>query len=340
MIDTVSLERQLRARWAARLGIRSVSVRPINGFWSVLVSGPGPVAPDFIPGHVSVETGKRNPQRLPVFWRTVQSASPRHLPASVRPQDSQPANDLMWAGAPPVIERPVDLLDVRTPHVVGTEKSVPRPKLDEYQLFLPAHTPELPFWSEPFDNEQCACINAYNVTVPIWSFTIPATKQLTLRGISYTGVNIPNGSYVRLYVNRAGDNMATWIDMMANAAGNPSNQFAFGSAISPMPLDFVADHDLNVSVSARLLGFPPFDIQAGYSVDAQMCVELSGWISKNNDARYGWPRPQDLGDMNDEAQGYVDVLEGFKDAALVAGVELVLREGLFETTHPERGGLR
>lgn len=340
MIDTVSLERRLGSKWGAIPGVYSVRVRPHRGVWSIIVSGPGDKPPRGIPVHVQVDVGERFPKLLPVFWNRVQRASPQNLTPAVSARNMKPANEMMWSGVPPVTERPVDLFNPRRSYEVATTKPNKIAKLDEFQIYLPARTPELPFWSNPYDNEQCICISAYNVLVPGWNDVTNATQQLTVRGISYTGYGIPAGSYVRFRVARSGDEQATWDDVMMAPSGNPSNQFAFGSPISPLPMNLLVDHDQTLSVNVQLLGPPPFNIQPGYAVNAQICVEVHGWMSWNNDARNGWPRPQDLGDLNDVAQGYFDIIDDFKDGDLVHAVDRVINSGAYELKHPERGGLR
>lgn len=339
MLDPQYLERQLAARWGNLPGVQGVRVRQIDGRWAVVVQGYGD-PPRAITSTVSVRTGQRLPAILPVLWRTVPQASPHRLPPPRTDQVMLPANDQMWAGASPVEPRRMPVIDPRDHRTVPTEMPLPRAPLDEYQLALSARTPELPFWSQPFDLRECVCCENFATPQTVLTYPVESSRQLTLRGISYHAINVPAGHGVEFRVDRSGNTQAMWRDLMVTPAGDPAEQFAFAGHLRPMPLNLLIDHDQTVTVTVSLLGPPPFNMPPVFPANAQVCVMLRGWLSMVNDPRDGAPRPIDVGDLNDVAQGNRDIVSDYRDAQLADAVQRVINQGVYEIEHPEQGGRR
>lgn len=340
MLDPSALERQLRVRWGMLPGIAQVRVRAVRGAWAILVDGSAATPPRGITSTVSVNVGERQPVVLPVYWRPVPAAAPRGIPAATAGQPGQPANDQMWAGVPPVVPRDMPMLPPTPPVTPPPMRDLPRARLEEYQLFLPARTPELPFWSRPFDLQSCLCCTVYGTQLGVISYAVESAEQLTLRSISYHAQGIPYANAIEVSVDRSGDEQATWRDIMVAPGGNTAKQFAFGSHLTPLPLNLIVDHDQTLNVRVKLLGPSPFNIGPPNPADAIVCVMLHGWISTLNDPRDGAPRAIDVGDLNDVAQGNLDIVSRFSDGELARGVQLVLHEGMEEILHPATDGRR
>lgn len=339
MLDTLELERQLRLRWRSIHGIRSIVVRSVQGVWAVIAAGPAPQHPQALPSTVTVNTGQRFPAVLPVYWQQVAAAAPRVLPPS-EAAAQRLANNQLWQGDVATPDRPMDLLTYQHAPQVGGGTKLPSAPYDEYQVFLPARTPELPFWSEPCDMRSCFCFYYFSRSQLVLTTTIPADRQLTLRGISYSATGIPAGHAIDVRVSRSGATLTSWRDMMATPGGDPANQFTFSGHLNPMPLNAIIDHDQTLTVDVTLLGPPPFNLPPTYPTTAEVCVLLRGWMSRLNDTRAGAPRPFDLGDPNTLAQGNLEIVDSFRDEALLESVQQVLNAGEYEVKHPETHGKR
>jgi hypothetical protein len=340
MIDSTTVERALRAKWGKVPGLYRIAVRFYGSSWAVMLAGPGARAPQGIPPSVTVDLGAFKSTKIPVYWEQVPQAAPRQIPWAPNPQSMKRANAEMWGGAPEVTDRPMAILDPRGNYGVRTLEQRTKAPYREYQLAGNVRTPELPFWSLPFDLQQCGCFSTFNIDQTIFTYQVPSDEQLTLRGICYSASGIPAGNYIQVRVDRSGDTQAQWQDIMMQPTGDPAFQFAFTGYENPMPFNLLVDHDQSINVTVRLLGIPPFTISPGYPTQAQICLMLRGWTSKLNDRRTGWPRPQDLGDINDAAQGYDDIIGRFHNGALVDAVQQVLSAEDYEVQHPEQGGGR
>lgn len=339
MLDPQYLERQLSARWGNLPGVRGIRVRMVDGRWSIIVDGHNPI-PQAITATVSVRTGQVRPAILPVLWRAVPKAAARQIPPPRTDRPLRPADDQMWAGASIVTPRSMPIIDPRSHYMIPTEMPPPAARLDECQLALSARTPELPFWSQPFDLRECICCANFATPTMVLTYPVESSRQLTLRGISYHAINVPAGHGMEIRVDRSGNTQATWRDLMLTPGGDPAEQFAFAGHLRPMPLNLLVDHDQTVTVTVTLLGPPPFNMPPVFPANAQVCVMLRGWLSMVNDPRDGAPRPIDVGDLNDVAQGSRDLVSDYRDAEMVDAVQRVLNEGVYEIEHPAQTGRR
>jgi hypothetical protein len=82
---------------------------------------------------------------------------------------------------------------------------------------------------------------------------------------------------------------------VVNASGDPTEQWALGGGLRPIPVSFLADHDNTIDVTSEVLGPLPSGYPVGYAVSAIICLQLQAVGSKVNDTRQGAPRPLDLG---------------------------------------------
>jgi hypothetical protein len=333
MLDPIALERVLRAKWGALPGVYDVAVRPHQRRWAVIVSGPSPAAPPGITAVITINIGDRAPAMLPVFWRTVPAAAPRQLPyAEVKAPNR--ANEAMWAGVPPVVDRPFRVVQpIDTAPGIAAAKSMPKARLHAYQFFLPARTMELPFFSKPFNLRACICCNNLNVDQPVLTYAVKSDEQLIVQSVSYDVYNVPVSNQFRFRVNVSGQTLTQWDDIVVDLANGPSHQFALSGHLNPLPVPAYIEHDSVFTLSAKLLGPYPFASDPSYATTAQICISVQGVLVTINDARQGVPRPADLGDLNDVAQGFKDIVPTVTEAEIDA-VQTVLDQAEYEVEHP------
>jgi hypothetical protein len=152
-------------------------------------------------------------------------------------------------------------------------------------------------------------------------------EEAQLRTIYYTVTGIPVGWQVKVSVQTNGGTViATWVDIVVNATGNPANQFALTGSLNPMPLNATVRHNQELVVLFTILGPAPFTSPyTPLSATAAMFIE--GWRSRLNDTRDGAPRPIDVGELNDVAFGAEDLLSKPVDPDLVATIEQLFTMG-------------
>jgi hypothetical protein len=327
MTEWEAVAARLRRQWASIPGLVDVRIRRRkDGVAVVCVRSRGPTFPKGLPATVPARVGITS-LILPVMWAPVADAPPVEVPQ----HHDIPITDAMWGGAPPVhtrmlTEYPPQLH--RPPYPTG---ELPPPvNTHEFQLFVNARDPKLPFWSRPFDMLQCRCLDHIGVPTLILTFPIPADQMLTLTGISYNVFGAAVYDRLRISVSRNLNEQATWDDMVMSAAADDAHQFAFAGHEVPLPLNVIADHDQSIEVTVTALGGPPYaPIPA--PADLQVCVLLRGWISTVNDTRDGAPKSYDLGAISEIAFGNLDVVSDFTDADLAAAVQRVVDENAAET---------
>lgn len=318
---------RLRRQWAKLPGLIDIRLRRRgDGVACVFVRTRGTAFPKELPATIPVRIGIAS-LVLPVMW-----APETALEQPVeQPKVDPKFTDAMWGGAPPVTDRflpEYPPLLHRPPLPTGT---LPPPVTKhEFQLFLPARDPKLPFWSKPFDLLQCQCLARVGAGSVLISYAVPTDHMITLTGISYSVFGAKVGDRVRFRVSRSLNEQATWDDMVMAPAADAAHQFAFAGHLNPLPLNLIVDHDQSLQVTVTALGGPPY-APVPAATDLQICILLRGWISLINDARDGAPKAYDLGAIGEIAFGDRDVVGQFTDVELAAAVQQVVDANAAET---------
>jgi hypothetical protein len=322
MSDLIALEAQLSHLWKNVADVIDVRVSANAGGRgpAILLRIRGKVFPKGIPARVTTNIGLHRVV-LPVLWQSVEAPPPV---AKATATQNKPLHRSMWDGAPPVIDRFMPVIRPQ-PHrpMLETAEMPPAVKTRDFELFLPARDPRLPFWSEPFDLDQCICLDRLALKVPVISYEVPSDHMVTLTGISYSAFGANVGDRITFVVSKSGAEIATWTDMVMSNADS-AHQFAFAGHINPLPLNAIFDHDQSIDVHVIPLGGPPYNPTTSDITNLQVCVLLRGWTSQINDRREGAPKAYDLGAIGEIAFGYRDPCATFTDAALSAAVQQVV----------------
>jgi hypothetical protein len=321
MTEWEAVAKRLRQQWANIPGLVDINIRRRkDGVACAFVRTRGLGFPPGLPAAVPVRVGIAS-LVLPVMWAPVVSPD---VPLA-KPASDKPMSDAMWGGAPPVTDRMLPDYIQRGRPPLPTASMPPPVGPQEYQLFLPARDPKLPFWSQPFDLQQCRCVDRIGVMTTILTYDIPTDHMLTLTGISYSAYGLNALDRLRFRVSRSLNEQATWDDMMMAPAADPAHQFAFGGHLDPLPLNVIVDHDQTIEVMVTALGGAPYT-PIPTPADLQVCVLLRGWLSLINDTRDGAPKAYDLGGIGEIAFGTLDAVGRFTDGDLAAAVQRVVDE--------------
>jgi hypothetical protein len=320
MTEWEAIAKRLRVTWAKIPGIVDVRIRRRkDGAAAVYVRTRGGF-PRGLPAAVSVKVGITS-LVLPVLWAPVVEAPPVATPQ----HHDLPITRDMWGGAPPVVDRMLPVIDPIDVPKIPTGGLPPPVGQPDMEVFLPVRDPRLPFWTKPFDLNQCVCLTRLGVPTMVLSVSIPQDQMLTLTGISYNIFGAAVFDRLRISVSRSLSEQATWDDMVMANAADDAHQFAFSGHLNPMPLNLIVDHDNELTVTVTALGGPPYT-PIPTPTNLQVCVLLRGWISLVNDARSGAPKSFDIGVVDEIAFGDRDVVGEFKDAALAAAVQQAVEE--------------
>jgi hypothetical protein len=321
MTEWEAIASRLRHQWAGVPGIVDVRIRrQRDGSAAVFVRSRSAKFPGGLPAAVAVKVGVHS-LVLPVLWAPLVTSEKPVAQVKTDPG----ITDAMWGGAPPVHDQflpEVAPRRHRPPMPVGM---LPPPvDTHEFQVFLPARDPKLPFWSMPLDLSACLCIDHLATSSPVITFEVPTDQMVTLTGISYTVYGAANNDRLRFSVSRSGNEQARWDDQVMDAAAEGAHQFAFAGHLEPLPLNLIVDHDQMLVVSVTALGGAPYTPSPLDPIDVQVCVLLRGWISTLNDRRDGAPKSYDVGGIGEAAFGDLDVVGRFTDRALAAAVQQVV----------------
>lgn len=315
----------LRLAWAKLPGLAAVRiVRAKDNRPVVLVIGAAARPPIGLPAVLRAAVGTHR-FTLSVLW---QQYAPVEKPvAAPTAAQNKPLSRSMWDGAPPVRDRFMPELEI-DPHapIIPMARAAPAAPCNEFQCFIPARDPEIPFWSRAYDDRACVCCGNFGVDNPVITFPVPSDQMLTVRTIAYWAYGVNVGDRLRIRVARSGSQQATWDDQVMSLASD-ANQFAFTGTVQPMPLNVIIDHDQTFTVSVTPLGPPPYNYDPTIASGVQVCVLVGGWVSTLNDRREGAPKSYDLGDITEGAFGDLDVVGDFHDAALARAVKQLINEG-------------
>jgi hypothetical protein len=317
--------------------VTKVLLIQIRSGLAALFFGPGARPPAGLPSVIRYQDGLTQ-RELKVYWERTTTKDRPLLPGSAAALKL--ANDQMWGGASIVTDdfRPWIIAPGR-PMGANQPSAAPVPpaKRDQFELFVETRSLELPFWTVPSQVSQCGCQSQANVRLQTLSIPVPADQQIQVQGVSYYQDGLAVGDRVRFSASVSGSVKATWIDQVVNASGDPTEQWALGGGLRPIPVSFLADHDNTIDITSEIIGPLPSGYPVGYAVSAIICLQLQAVGSKVNDTRQGAPRPLDLGDVIQTQFGTEYCVTNFNDAELLKAVEQVLDDGAFGVMHPLPG---
>jgi hypothetical protein len=243
------------------------------------------------------------PYNVAILWKGAKDprASMPILP-STPAQDMQLDRD-MWAGATPVVDRPVRLFDPAE-HQPDTSiaQAFPSAQEEEYQLSLSARLPQFAtpnFWSKTFRKHGTACLSRYAERTVVFSYKVPPDYMCIMTGLSYEFSDLVPFNQFIMHVLRDGNELGRWYDMRALDTPDPAEEYVFAGHYRPFPFYGRFDHDQTLTIAATVLGPYPF---AQTSADAfGGCVQVypTGWLGSLYDNRDGGARPVDMGELND-----------------------------------------
>lgn len=287
----------------------------------VIVFGLGP-RPAVLSRAINITMRSGHPYTVAIVWHSVElpptaaplAAENRDAPAMDPPTagDEIPLDQAMWAGSPPIEERPGILLSPGDAAFAVIQGPIPETVEQNFQLAVGARQPQFTspnFWSVPFDQNGSVCVDRYATWYNAFHLNVPSDRMVIVKGISYQFDNtlIPLDQF-EVEVFRSGDRLAAWTDMRALANPDPALEYVFGGHIQQLPFYGRFDHDQNMTVRVRVLGAYPFNHTAADLLGGCFHVYLSGFMASLMDNRDGGARPSDMGDLNQLALG--DMVSG------------------------------
>lgn len=271
-----------------------------------------------VPVIVVVGSASARPGKLPKAIRVFADALPYNVAilwkgpvdprASMPLVPSTPAQDMqldldMWAGATPVIDRPVKMRGP-TEHQpdVAIAQGFPTAQQEEYQFAASVRLPQFAapnFWAKNFRQYGTVCLPRYAERTIVYSYKVPPDYLCILSGLSYEFSDLVPFDQFIMHVLRDGNELGSWYDMRALNTPDPAEQYVFAGHYRPFPFYGRFDHDQTLTVATTVLGPYPFTKTPSDALGGCVKVYPTGWLGSLYDNRDGGARPVDMGELND-----------------------------------------
>jgi hypothetical protein len=331
---------QLNAKWMNRAGINRVVLQtdPSGKIPAYYFQGSTTAIPSSIPSCMMVPDTDGKPYSVPVFWRRdvgtpIEETTAALVPEIFNQKGDKPLDPFVpedvdkayWFFAtPPTLDRSVKNY-LPAFHAIPQPTNMAPPPADQIdtQYHIDMRLPQYDnpnYWSLPFEPSACICCAWFNRPTLVYSFVVPDTFMLVLKGISYDIMTVfPFGTVFQVDIRRGGSLVATFEEIVVDPTNvDPSKRCAFSSHESPTPLFIIIDRGEQLTVEITVKGPYPFTKTLLESFCGTICIMLQGWLASIMDNRDGAMRPSDVGEMR-EGRGdetYTEITDNYVQTLL------------------------
>ncbi len=279
-----------------------MSLQMHRGEPAVIVIGLTDVPPAGFPHGIRMRRSDTSLYVLPVVWQKFSGITGK------KPVEAPTSIDLdrdMWAGAPEVIPRRVDLITPNTWSGFPTEEAPHPAQGDNAQASIPMRVPQFVrpnYWSKAFHKCEDDCVSLYERWFTVLIYEVPSDYMLIIDGISYDFREclLPFDQF-EIRVRRDTETLAQWYDMVALAATDPAHSCTFGGHIQPIPFYGRFDHNQRMMIDVLVHGPFPFTKTPSDTLGGCVNVCAKGWLASLYDNRDSGARPIDMGEFNNAA---------------------------------------